>query len=264
MPLPSDAGSIRHSLKLRGVQVTELIAHRKQYVIGPAPVSVRPSWIAAQISEDLFLSHCPKLRVTQLCSRDGRQFFLLGLAVPADQSTGVTPATIAARHASEIENWTCFWAGRWLLISKDRCWQDASGSLAAHYRTVDGRVWISSSTVLLSDFIPGAPPAVRIPWRVRHAVGMDWVPLPFTTRGGIYKLLPQRSIDPRTGATERVRFAPPAGTDPARDLASALTTILSNWARCEFSERLVGLTAGLDTRTVFAAACAAGIDFQAF
>ncbi|WP_162917446.1 hypothetical protein [Dongia deserti] len=90
------------------------------------------------------------------------------------------------------------------------------------------------------------------------------MPLPFTTRDGIYKLLPQRSIDPRTGSIRTVRFTPPDRSGAAHDLVSALTTILSNWAQCGFSKRLVGLTAGGDSRTVLAAACAARIDFEAF
>jgi hypothetical protein len=38
---------------------------------------------------------------------------------------------------------------------------------------------------------------------------------------------------------------------------------MTNWARCDFSRRLVGLTAGLDTRTLLAAARSARIDVDA-
>ena len=65
--------------------MTALTAHQKQFVLGPAPVSIRPDWIAVRVAEDLVLSHCPKLPVTPLRSADGVRYWLLGLAVPADE-----------------------------------------------------------------------------------------------------------------------------------------------------------------------------------
>jgi hypothetical protein len=46
--------------------------------------------------------------------------------------------------------------------------------------------------------------------------------------------------------------------------ADTLKAIMTNWERAEYRERYVALTAGLDTRTVLAAAAAAGIDFRTF
>ena len=242
----------------------ELLAHRKQYVLGARPVLVRPDWISIRLAGTLVLSHCPKLRVAPLRSRDDIQYYLLGLAVPADGRVASLAEAFRAKSSEEIEGWTGYWAGSWLMISAERCWQDASGTLGIAYRTADGEIWLSSSVVLLSNYLPGVPQAARIPWHVTQGCGIDWVPMPCTTRAGIYKLLPLRSIDPRTGATAPVRDA---GFDRAPDrtaLATALTTSLSNWSRCGFSTLAVGLTAGLDTRTILAAACAADIAFETF
>ena len=243
--------------------MTPLPAHPKQYVLGPAPVLVGAEWTHVGIGDGLVLSCCPRLRRTPLQSRNGVHYELLGLAVPTDAPMSSLPDIFHTKHSSEIEAWTGFWAGQWVLISPDRCWQDASGSLAVNHRSLDGQVWLSSSVVLLSDHLPDAAPAARIPWQVKPGDGIDWVPLPFTTRAGIYKLLPQRSIDPRDGAASALRFAPPTPSNTAQALAAALTTALLNWARCGFSRLCITLTAGLDTRTVLAAACAAGLSYEA-
>lgn len=244
----------------------KLVAHRKQYVLGPMPVLLRPDWISIRIARDLVLSHCPKLAVQRLQSQDGVDFWLLGLAVPADKLGHTIAEIFRSRHSSEIEGWTWFWAGRWLLISSRLCCQDASGSLAVNYREVDSSLWLSSSAALLSNYLPNTPPAPQIAWRVEHVKGMDWIPAPFTTREGIYKLLPQRAIDPVSGTQHLVRSDPTSAqpSDVVVSFASALQTVMANWARSGFTRLQIGLTAGLDTRTVLAATCATHIDARAY
>ena len=230
------------------------------------PVRLRPDWIAVRIAGDLFLSHCPKLVVQRLRSRDGVDFWLLGLAVPADQLGHTIAETFESKDSSEIEAWTWFWAGRWLLISRRLCCQDATGSLAVNYRDVDGAFWLSSSTALLADHLPNTPTAPRLPWCVEHAKGIDSIPAPFTTREGIFKLLPQRTIDPVSGAQRPVRSdrSDADARDVVASFASALQTVMANWARSGFTRLRIGLTAGLDTRTVLAATSAARIDAQCY
>ena len=110
--------------------MASLVAHQKQYVLGPAAVRIRPDWVATPIDDGLILSHCPRLAVQRLQSRDDRHFWLIGLAVPADAVVDSLAAAFRARDSSEIETWTGYWAGKWLLISPERCWPDASSSLA--------------------------------------------------------------------------------------------------------------------------------------
>lgn len=233
-------------------------------MLGPHPVGVRPDWVTIRLTDRLVLSHCPKLNVARLRSRDGAEFHLLGLAVLADVAGASVAEVFSSKDSSEIEGWTGFWAGKWALISSSTCWQDASGCLGVYYRHAGDDVWISSSPALLSDHLPDTAPLPRIPWRVTHGKGMDWIPAPLTTREGIYKALPLRTVDPQTGAMRSVRFA--AANKRAETgeqaLASATRTIVANWAQSGFRERYVSLTAGLDTRTVLAAASAAHIDVR--
>lgn len=245
--------------------MTILLPHQKQFLLGAVGVRLRPDWVTVTLGDGLILSHCPKLRTVRLRSSDGVEFYLLGLAVPANEVASI-PGQFEARHSSEIEDWSGYWAGKWALLSAQRCWQDAGGLLGICYRHTEDAVWLSSSAGLLGDHLPGIPAADRIPWEAQHSFGMDWIPAPFTTRREIRKLLPMRTIDPRTGSMRPVRFvsARPDDVGDAPTFASGLKTALSNWARTDFRERFVGLTAGLDTRTVLAAAIAAGVPIQTF
>jgi hypothetical protein len=246
--------------------VQALVAHQKQFVLGPEAVRVRPEWEALQLTGGLILSLCPKLRASRLRSSDGQEYYLLGLAIPADIPGASIERTFASKHSSEIEEWTGFWAGKWSLISAARCWQDAAGLLGLYHRHTTDGVWISSSPAILGGYLPNVGPARRLPWRIAHEKGMDWIPAPLTTREHVYKLMALRTIDPVSGAIRPVRFSAAQGTAPkdVRVLAATLRTVMGNWGEAAFRERSVGLTAGFDTRTVLAAATAAKIDFQAF
>jgi hypothetical protein len=245
--------------------MTTLLPHQKQFILGPAEIKVRSDWTVVPLGERLILSHCPKLRTVQLRSSDGVEFHLLGLAVLANEAASI-PDRFEAKHSSEIEDWSGYWAGRWALLSAQRCSQDAGGLLGICYRHTEDGIWLSSSPALLGDQLPHVPAADRIPWQVKHEVGMDWIPAPFTTRREIRKLLPQRTIDPRTGSIQPVQFvaANASASGDAPTFASCLETVLLNWMRTDFRERFAGLTGGLDTRTVLAAASKARIPLQTF
>lgn len=227
---------------------------------------VRPEWSALQIADGLVVSSCPKLRTSRLQSSDGKQYLLFGLAVLADRPDATVEQSFASKHSSEIEEWTGFWAGKWAMISAERCWQDAAGLLGLHYRRAANEVWISSSPAILGGYLPNVAPAARLPWKVAHEKGMDWIPAPLTTRENVFKLLALRTIEPRSGEIRPVRFsaASHTGTKDIRVLSTALKTIMGNWGRMAFRQRLVGLTAGFDTRTILAATTAADISFEAF
>ncbi|WP_162916613.1 hypothetical protein [Dongia deserti] len=241
------------------------MAHQKQFVVGPLAVRVGPEWEILQLANGLVLSFCPKLRVSRLRSRDGLEYVLLGLAVLADMPHSTVEQTFASRHSSEIEEWTGFWAGKWALISAERCWQDAAGLLGLYYRRTADAVWISSSPAIVGDYLPNVAPAPRLPWKIAHEKGMDWIPAPLTTRENVFKLLALRTIAPRSGEIRPVRFS--ATRNKIRDvrvLPSTLQTLMGNWGSMGFRQCAVGLTAGFDTRTVLAAAKAADVRFEAF
>jgi hypothetical protein len=243
-----------------------LVAYQKQFVLGPLPVSVRADWRTIRIADGLVLSRCPKLRIERLQSKDGAPYWLVGIAVRADEPMSAIAEGFPLWDSAEIENWSGFWAGRWFLISPQRCWQDHTGCFGIFHRRVGTGFWISNSAALLGDHLPGAPSAARLPWHIVDNKGIDWIPLPFSTREGIYRLLTLRTIEPQTGRITPLRFAAPpldAGGD-VQAIACALKTIMTNWAQAGFRERFIALTAGIDTRSILAAAIAAKIDFETF
>lgn len=245
--------------------MTSLIAHQKQFLLGPRAVRLRPDWISIELAPRLILSHCPKLKVTPLQSKDGAQFYVLGLGVLANRPGATIRDAVSGTHSEEIENWTGFWAGRWAVISASACWQDAAGCFGLYYRSTQNGLWISNSPALLGDHVPGETQLPRIPWTIKHGKGMDWIPLPLSTRENVYKLLPLRRIDPRTSRIEPIRFRAPTSqpSDPQL-LANTLKTIMANWGGLPYRKRLVGLTAGLDTRSALAAAMAAKLDIETY
>lgn len=221
--------------------MTVLTPHQKQFVLGPVPVTVRPDWVSIRLADRLHISCCPKLKIARLQSLDEAEYYVLGLAIPADKPMTSLSQSFETKNASEIEDWTGFWSGKWALISGGCCWQDASGCLGFYYRHAGGAVWISSSPALLSDYLPNTAASPRISWQVTHAKGMDWIPAPFTTRENIYKLLPGRTINPRTGVLGSVQFAEPNNSADAdvQILVSTLQTILANWGRRTFARDLL-------------------------
>ena len=229
----------RGKIGAAGQNVQALVAHQKQFVLGPEAVRVRPEWEALQLADRLILSLCPKLRVSKLRSRDGKDYYLLGLAVPADTPGSTVERAFPTKHSAEIEDWTGFWAGKWALISAMQCWQDAAGLLGLyHRRTVDG-LWISSSPAILGGYLPNVGPAKRLPWRIAHEKGMDWIPAPLTTRENVFKLLALRTIEPVSGAIRPVRFSAAQSTETkdVRLLATTLKTVMGNWGEAAFRER---------------------------
>jgi hypothetical protein len=193
-------------------------------------------------------------------------YWLVGFAVRADEPMSAIRDGFSVRDSADIETWSGFWAGRWCLINPARCWQDAAGCFGIHHRQVGSSFWISNNPALLGDHLPGAPPAARLPWRIADNRGIDWIPLPFSTREGIYRLLPLRAVAAQTGRITMLRFGapPPIAGEEGKGLASALKTTMINWAQAGFRERFVALTAGIDTRAVLAAAVSAKIDVEAF
>ena len=81
--------------------MTTFRSHQKQFVLGPEPVRVRPDWISFQLADRVVLSCCPKLRATRLRSLDGKEYFLLGVAVLADVPATI-PELFQTKSSSEI------------------------------------------------------------------------------------------------------------------------------------------------------------------
>ncbi|MFV2064588.1 MAG: hypothetical protein ACC726_13925, partial [Chloroflexota bacterium] len=217
--------------------------HLRQFVIGPEPKQVQPDWRSRQLPSGLFLSHCPTLPIA-----DTPFGTVLGDWIPMDDGGG--PSS---------------WAGRWLLLTATQLRLDTCGLLGCSYRDIDTTRWISSSPEILRALEPELPmhdDRLERDWRV-----MDWYPPPASAIKGIARLLPSQALSLPGGAL--VPVALPTGqaeTDYETVLQRSqqrLVTAMRHTAAlaAESGGRVwIGLTGGHDSRTLVAAALAAGIE----
>ena len=153
--------------------------------------AVRPDWKALQISPDLWLSHCPKLPIFQLTSKDGRNYWLIGHAVLCDAATSIADA-IRHTNSSDVTSWTARWAGHWVLVSDRDVLPDASGSIGTYYRedprwALDFQQRCDPRQPVCRDYIVTRRSAIPL-GAVQHRLGWDWIPTPLTGREGVGKL----------------------------------------------------------------------------
>jgi hypothetical protein len=229
-------------------------AHRRQFVIGPRPLAPRPDWVSHEVSNGVFLSHCPLLPVAL-----GQNAALLGIAV---QTTDGRPAPESLVLAAAPLGDTREWAGRWALILDGVLELDAAGTLGCFHRRIGAEVWLSSSASLLAELEPVLPVALVA---IAHARGMDWVPPPASGIPGLGRLLPTQVIgfDGKIEARARPQPRRAAYPELLDELESRLVTAMHRLARAGGALRLP-LSGGRDSRLLLAAATRAAVSVDAY
>ncbi|WP_156181434.1 hypothetical protein [Halomonas sp. PR-M31] len=228
---------------------------KNNFVIGPAPVFEKEGWRNTSLGRDVVLSYSNDSNVIFSQLSDGNAFALFGFAVSV---LNEDPVSILSRNSmATIDREAAFLSGRWAAFTSGRCISDASGLMGLFYREVEGCVWISSSPSILGKYI--GKETTRIEWDVVHRSGIDWVPAPYTTRKEVYRLLPQRAIEPITGVISAQ--APDLETGP--DLIQSLTNAMSQ-CKSNHENTWLSLTAGLDTRVLLAIAKNTGSNFKTY
>ena len=158
--------------------------HTRQFVIGPRCVEpsvsgIDYSWQTISLGPNLWLSHCPHLKVEACRDADGQPWWVLGLAI-SSWNVGDTPsAAIARTSTAEVPALYPYWAGRWVLISADQLHLDASGLLGCFYgRDADQQVWVSSSPALLANLVLSGTDRTIDPRSLVYEQGISWFPPP--------------------------------------------------------------------------------------
>jgi len=199
---------------------------------------------------------------------------LLGVALQTRPGEKAPLEQIGALKTGAVRQATASWAGRWILLSRERLQMDAAGLLGCFYRSIDrgdlAGLWISSSPSLLADLNGLAlkefsPPLTR-------GKGMDWYPPPASRTKGIRRLLPTEAIalnqlESPLVHDSRLALATSRQHSYVETLDFLEGRLLS--ALRDLSERLggelwVALTGGMDSRVVLAAALRADIPFKTF
>lgn len=207
--------------------------HRRQFIITTcerhAALENLPTFRTRQLDAGLFLHHDEELIITD----DGDRIILGRMLREGD-----------GRYATIRSGWLSL---------------DATGSLAVHYFP-DGEVICSSSPILLQKF---SGRAIRTPNRDSS---FNWVAAPDGPTEGSFRLFSDQSFNLLTREThviKRLRSGPRSLEENAAFLAFEATDIARELGKLG-KPLYVALTAGQDSRTIFAALVNAKVSFKAF
>jgi hypothetical protein len=245
----------------------EIRAHRRQFIIGPAPVLVDEDWTSMASGEGFHLSYHQALPVAVLRDRDGGVWYLLGIAVQADPARATPPEEIETARSSDVDTLPLTWSGRWILLGAGMLRTDAGGLFGCFYarNPSDGKLFVSSSAALLHDQLGKADASPPL----HYQTGMEWYPPPASRFAGIRRLLPSQTLA-YSDEHDPVRYRPlvAQGVETAYDdtlshIERSLRTAVGNLAAAG-RPLLLGLTGGFDTRVLFAAMLRESLDFTTF
>lgn len=244
--------------------------HQRQFVVGPRPVKVNPDWVIHQIPSIGYLCHSPELRIATATDSTGTVWYLLGLAVQADQARLDPVYEIAHASDQSIEHISHSWAGRWVLIGAQKVYMDSAGLLGCFYgfkeRDDTGKeLWVSSSAALLASVIEADTTLVRV---IEHRKGIDWYPGPHSAFKSVRRLLPSQILSFPNGAVHSRQLVSLSGEPVSYEtlldqLQQYLVTTVQQAAKLATTV-WVPLTAGYDSRLLLATARYAGIPIRTY
>ena len=207
-----------------------LTLHNRQFVISKQEVCPGPDWAYVDIAPSFKLSYQTNLRLTH------------------------TKGTITLGHQLGE------YSGRFVKIEWPYLYTDAAAMLAVYYGADPSSAAISSSPALLAKALKLPISARQLRWG-----GMSW--FPHCRVQGARRLFRDQRLHIPTLTVERrpeqALTAWPSVEAARLALATDLTNTAHDLAR-RSNKIYVSLTAGLDSRTVFAAFLSAGIKFDAY
>jgi hypothetical protein len=212
--------------------------HRRQFTIGRRDWPAPEGWRAVGLSDGYLLHHDPELRVL----RDERDAQRLTLGHAFGMSNGTT-------------------AGRFVTVEGSTLRPDDGALLGLLYKREADEVVVTSSPAVACLAYDARPTEWRPP---RH--GLNWHPSPGSPVEGWTRLFADQCLDLRTGRTTTARktLASTLTEDQASDELLSRLIELMRLMRPRFERVVLPLTAGLDSRTLFAALCASGVEFETF
>ena len=238
--------------------------HRRQFVLTNAALRLAADWHSLDLGSGYTLYHCPQLRVRSVTDKSGVRWALLGHVFPVDESVLANLEALIQQTSSEnIPLLTTTWAGRWLLVSNCSVIPDAACLLGAFTYETNNDLFITGSLSLLSDITQTTVRDFRtIGW-----YGFNWYPAPGSKLEGVRRLLPDQIYHPASRQTtffDRLKLLGPLSPANAAALITAGLThaFMAMHTDCAKNSIVLALTAGLDSRTNFAALRAADVPFS--
>jgi hypothetical protein len=243
--------------------------HRKQFLIGPQPYRLNETWNTHPLNNTLWLSCCAALRVIKIIDADGRNWYILGLAVETLPGKLSPQHEIVRAGSDRVPTLYASWAGRWILVGNDTLHLDASGLLGCFYgRGSHGDPWASSSAALLAQIL-GSDQVPEVDSRsLKYEVGISWYTPPRTRFSHIHRLLPSQVLQLSTGQIQPRSLMPAIQPDcdystTLEHIQTCLVTALKQLPAISDSIWL-GLTAGYDSRLMLALSQVANVTVKPY
>jgi len=250
------------------ISVLDKLRYRNQFVLGPNFIDKLVAWRNTGITGSIFLSSHPDLKVLQNICGD-KSLTLIGSILdpyhPAANDADIL--TDLMRYLSDFNSLleqTLRFGGRWIIIATNgndiRIFNDPAGLRQLFYTDTGktGELWCASQPGMIADILDLDMSTEGIEYINSRKFQINpeyhW-PGSSTPYGEIIHLLPNHYLNVSNGTEER--FWPKASfketsLETAVEKCSALLQGLMKSASNRFDLAL-GLTAGLDSRVVFAA-----------
>jgi len=239
--------------------------HPGQFAILKKALSL-PGYRTLPLSGGWVLSRHEKL---ELFALPEHEIFLLGIAwqtLPGKPAPEQELKALAERSGGPVTDEALMaleesWCGRYVLICRGRIFTDTCALLPVFHSPAG----ISSDLTLLAE-VSGLSAKLYEPGKV-----MNWMPGPLTPYPGIRRVMPSQIYCMESGETRsRPLLAlsrPPVSDDEERIrvFTEIFTNSLHNMReRLSGRRMLLALTGGYDSRSLFALAKHAGLDFEAY
>jgi hypothetical protein len=226
-----------------------------QFILNASEQPPFNDWVSVAF-EKQWLHAAPDLEIVVTRTKDNKNVILLGLAFHNAKADFKISEGIPRYTGAELIADSAFWAGRWLLIIERTVVLDASGLLGVFYH--QKQPVLSSSLALLARSL--GLEGCRM--EIIHGLGIDWYAGPSTRYAGVRRLLPSQNfcleswqVEGRNLLLDVVSLS---NSDPVLLYEDLLLTACRNIAALGAPVYLP-LTAGFDSRTILAAAVAAGL-----
>ncbi|MDG5816072.1 hypothetical protein QA601_13345 [Chitinispirillales bacterium ANBcel5] len=241
---------------------------RRQYIIGPHYAKGLEGWKQLKIEDNLFLTAHPDLSVTTI-GGDGCFLLLLGYILdPLNPQYNDTQ--ILSEMFSDFDTFEDIFekidhlGGRYVLIAgKDKqikAFNDCAGFRQLFFHTdLAGKMWCAGQPSLLAEQC-----GIAIDLKIRNQFFSlplftknleHWYPAGFTIYKKVYHLQPNHFLDMKTGSVKRYWPRRPINSfslDTSIEYSCSILRGMMESAVNRF-EVAVALTAGLDSRIIFAA-----------
>lgn len=234
------------------------VVNRKQFIIMRKPYE-DDEFITLELDNGYILSYHKELKV-QVSEKN----ILLGYAFSSEKECEIRLDNGA------IEN-TYGWAGRWVLITDNKVYMDAIGSLGVFYTTDNENGYICSSSLgLISNVAKDAEWNSDYILKRGNYRPLDYYPGPTTPRKNVKSLFSTQFIDlteEKIGQRDDFDFSRYRNLSKEELIAKIVeleSNVLKN-IQNEFKEEIwLPLTAGVDSRTILAIAEYAGVKVNTY